>query len=148
MSSMDELDQQLVTLLRHNSRRSISDLAIELSTTRATIRARISKLEKSGDILGYTVVLRSDALEQSVRGIVLIEISGQAADRVVDILSGFSEITAIHTTNGQWDLIAELGAGTLAELDAVLRKFRMIPGISRSETNLLLATPLSTKARL
>ena len=77
MSSMDDLDQQLVTLLRHNGRRSISDLAIELGTTRATVRARISKLEKSGDILGYTVVLRSDAVEQSVRGIVLIEISGQ-----------------------------------------------------------------------
>jgi len=145
---MDQLDQKLVTLLRHNGRRSISDLAIETGTSRATVRARMERLEKSGTILGYTVVLRSDALEQAVRGIVLIEIRGQAADRVVDTLSGFSEVTAVHTTNGKWDLIAEVGADSLADLDAILRKFRLIPGISGSETNLLLATPLSTKAKL
>ncbi len=145
---MDTLDQRLVTLLRHNARRSISDLALELGTTRATVRARMEKLEQSGDILGFTVVLRSDALEQAVRGIVLIEIEGRAADRIVATLSGFSEVTSIHTTNGQWDLIVEVGTQTLADLDAVLRRFRMIAGISRSETNLLLATPLSTKARL
>lgn len=145
---MDVLDQKLITLLRHNARRGISDLALETNTSRATVRARMERFERSGTILGYTVVLRSDAVEQAVRGIVLIEIKGQAADRVVETLSGFSEVTAVHTTNGKWDLIAEVGADSLAELDAILRKFRLIPGISGSETNLLLATPLSTKARL
>jgi DNA-binding Lrp family transcriptional regulator len=148
MGIMDQLDQKLITLLRHNGRRSISDLAEETGTSRATVRARMERLEKSGAVLGYTVVLRSDALEQAVRGIVLIEIKGQAADKVVDTLSGFSEVTAVHTTNGKWDLIAEVGADSLAELDAILRKFRLIPGISGSETNLLLATPMSTRARL
>lgn len=145
---MDTLDQQLITLLRHNGRRSISDLAEELGASRATIRARIEKLENSGDILGYTVVLRSDTVEQPVRGIVLLEIKGQAADKVVRALGGFPQVSAVHTTNGRWDLIVELGTETLADLDAVLRKLRLIPGISGSETSLLLATPISTRARL
>jgi len=145
---MDTLDQKLITLLRHNARRSISDIAEELGASRATIRARIEKLEASGDILGYTVVLRSDAVEQPVRGIVLLEIKGHAADKVVSMLSGFAQVSAVHTTNGRWDLIVELGTETLADLDAVLRRLRLIPGISGSETNLLLATPLSTRARL
>lgn len=148
MIIMDALDQKLITLLRHNARRSISDLAEELGASRATIRARIEKLEAAGDILGYTVVLRSDAVEQPVRGIVLLEIKGQAADKVVSALGGYPQISAVHTTNGRWDLIVELGTETLADLDAVLRKLRLIPGISGSETNLLLATPLSTRARL
>ena len=58
---MDDLDEKLVTLLRHNARRSISDLAIDLGMARATVRARMERLENPGEIIGYTVMLRSDA---------------------------------------------------------------------------------------
>lgn len=145
---MDDLDKGLVTLLRHRGRRSVSDLALDLGVSRATVRARMARLEKSGDIVGYTVILRADAVDQPVRGIMLIEIEGHAADRVIKSLGGFSEVSQIHTTNGRWDLVLELGTETLADLDSVLRKIRLIPGITGSETSLLLATPRSTKAKL
>ncbi len=80
---MDALDERLVTLLRHDARRSVSDLAVDLGVSRATVRARMERLERSGEIIGYTVVLRADAVDQRIRGIMLIEIEGHAADRVV-----------------------------------------------------------------
>jgi DNA-binding Lrp family transcriptional regulator len=145
---MDDLDQRLITLLRHNGRRSVSDLALELDVSRATVRSRMERLERSGDIVGYTVILRADAGSLPVRGIMLIEVEGRAADRVVDVLGGFPEVSAIHTTNGKWDLIVELGAANLSDFDGILRRIRLIPGVIASETNLLLATPRSTRARL
>lgn len=145
---MDDLDQRRITLLRHNGRRSVSDLALELGVSRATVRSRMERLERSGDIVGYTVILRADAVSLPVRGITLIEVEGRAADRVVDALGGFPEVSAIHTTNGKWDLVVELGAASLTDFDAVLRRVRLIPGVIASETNLLLATPRSTRARL
>lgn len=145
---MDTLDTRLLALLRHNARRSISDLAIELGVSRATVRSRIEKLEQAGDILGYTVILRSDAIAMPVRGIMAIEVEGRAADRIVETLGGFPEISAIHTTNGRWDLIVEVGSNSLTEFDAVLRRIRLVSGIGASETNLLLATPRTTRARL
>ncbi len=145
---MDEIDTRLTARLRHNGRQSISALAAELGLSRATVRARIERLERSGTILGYTVILKSDAIEQPVRGIVMIAVEGVAADRVVRSLAGFAEIAAIHTTNGRWDLVVELGTESLADLDAALRRIRLIQGVRDSETNLLLATPRSTRARL
>ncbi len=145
---MDDLDERLITLLRHDGRRSISDLAADLGVSRATARARLAKLERSGDILGYTVILRADAVDQKVRGIMMIEIEGHAADRVIRALGGLPEVSAIHTTNGRWDLVVELGTPTLADFDAVLRRIRLIAGITNSETSLLLATPRSTRAKL
>ncbi|HZH27654.1 MAG TPA: Lrp/AsnC family transcriptional regulator [Azospirillaceae bacterium] len=145
---MDPLDEKLITLLRHDGRRSVSDLALELGVSRATVRTRMERLERSGDILGYTVILRADAVDLPVRGIMLIEIEGHAADRVVRALGGFPEVSAIHTTNGRWDLIVELGASSLTDLDSVLRRIRLIQGVTNSETNLLLATKRSTRARL
>ncbi|MGB3417715.1 MAG: Lrp/AsnC family transcriptional regulator [Mesorhizobium sp.] len=143
---MDALDQKLIALLRHNARRSVSDLAVDLGVSRATIKTRMERLEKSGDIVGYTVILRADAVDQRIRGVMMIEIEGHAADRVVRALGGFSEVSTIHTTNGRWDLVVELGTSGLTEFDAVLRRIRLIPGITGSETSLLLATPRSTKA--
>ena len=145
---MDDLDQHLITLLRHNGRSSIASLAAGLGVSRATVRARMQRLEESGAILGYTVILRADALDLPVRGITLIEIEGHATERVIRGLGGFAEIAALHTTNGRWDLVVEVGAATLPELDAVLRRVRLIPGITASETSLLLATPRSSRARL
>lgn len=148
MIIMDTLDEKLVTLLRHNGRRSISDLAIEAGASRATVRSRIEKMEAEGTIIGYTVILRADAVEAAVRGIMMVEIEGHVTDRVIRTLGGFPEISEIHTTNGRWDLIVELHAATLSDLDAVLRRIRLVPGITGSETSLLLSTPRSTRARL
>lgn len=145
---MDNLDEKLITLLRHNGRRSISDLAIETGASRATIRARMERLEQTGTIIGYTVILRADAVEAAVRGVMMIEIEGHVTDRVIKTLGGFSEISEIHSTNGRWDLIVELSAAALTDFDAILRRIRLVPGITGSETSLILSTPRSTKARL
>ena len=145
---MDSLDRRIITALRHDGRRSISDLAKDLNTTRATVRARLDRLTKAGEIVGFTVILRSDAIEQPVRGLMLIEVGGQGTDAVIRNLSGFSEVSAIHTTNGRWDLVVELATADLIQFDRVLRQIRLIAGVTASETNLLLATPRSTKAKL
>jgi len=148
MAGMDKLDERLITLLRHNGRRSISDLAVETETSRATVRSRIERMENDGTIIGYTVILRADAVEAAIRGIMMIEIEGHVTDRVIRTPGGFPEISEIHTTNGRWDLIVELNAATLSDFDAVLRRIRLVPGITGSETSLLLSTPRSTRARL
>ena len=145
---MDEIDQKLITLLRHDGRRSVSDMAVDLGVSRATVRNRMERLERTGTIIGYTVILRADAVDLPVRGIMMIEIEGHVTERVIKALGGFAEISSIHTTNGRWDLIVELATSTLADFDNVLRRIRLLPGITGSETSLLLATPRSTRAKL
>jgi DNA-binding Lrp family transcriptional regulator len=147
-SLMDSLDQKLVTMLRHDARRSISDLASELGVSRATVRSRMERLEAAGDIIGYTVILRADAVDQAVRGIMMIEIEGHSTARVIKGLGGFPDVSAIHTTNGRWDLVVELSANSLTDFDSILRRIRLLQGITGSETSLLLATPRTTKARI
>ena len=128
---MDAVDQRLISILRHDGRQSISDLALELGVSRSTVRGRLEKLEAGGAIIGYTVVLRADAVSPPVRGLTMIEVEGRMLDRVIDGLVGFPEVGAIHTTNGRWDLVVELSAQSLADLDAVLRRLRQGAGRRR-----------------
>jgi DNA-binding Lrp family transcriptional regulator len=146
--AMDAIDQRLISILRHDGRRSISDLALELGVSRGTVRARLEKLEAGGAIIGYTVVLRADAVSPPVRALAMVEVEGRMLDRVIDSLVGFPDVGAVHTTNGRWDLVVEISAQSLADLDDVLRRLRQAPGVAASETTLLLATPRSARARL
>ncbi len=143
---MDKTDERLIAALRHDARASLSDLAMQLELSRNTVRTRIERLQSRGDILGFTVVLKEDVLRDPVRGLMMIGIEGRGASRITRQLQGLPEVRAVHTTNGRWDLIVELGTETLETLDEALAKIRMFDGVVTSETNLLLATKKDSRA--
>lgn len=140
MSELDETDQALIAALRRDGRASFSDLAGQLGLARATVTARMERLMARGEIQGFTVVTRGDLTAMPVRGLMMIAIEGRGTERIMARLAGLPEVTAVHSTNGRWDLIAEIGTRTLEELDGVLMKVRGFDGVSASETSLLLST--------
>ncbi len=75
-----------------------------------------------------------------MRGLVSVGIEGRGAERITRQLGGLPEVRAIHSTNGRWDLIVEIGTDTLEALDAVLARIRKFEGVATSETSLLLST--------
>ena len=137
---MDDVDQRLLAELRRDGRASLSDLAERLGVSRATVRARMERLTEKGEIAGFTVLTRGDVQAAPVRGLMMIGIEGRGGEKVMARLTGIPAVMAVHSTNGKWDLIAELGTQTLLELDEVIHRIRNIEGVVTSETNLLLST--------
>lgn len=137
---MDDTDRQLLALLRDNARTPVVTLAKKLRVARATVQNRIAKLEQDGTIVGYTVRLKPEAEAHRIRAIMSIRIEGQRAEQVSRLLRGHSNVVALHSTNGRWDLMAELRADTLEAFDQVLNAIRLIEGISSTETSILLST--------
>jgi DNA-binding Lrp family transcriptional regulator len=137
---MDNTDKRLVAHLRQNGRASISELSAALNVTRTTARNRLDRLTEGGEIVGFTVLTRSDVATHPVRGLMMLEISGRSAEKVSRTLTKIPEVQAVHSTNGIWDLIAEIGTETLEQFDKVLTDIRRNDGITKSETNLLLST--------
>jgi len=137
---LDDLDNKLLNALHRDARASLSELAETLGVTRTTVRSRLQRLKQSGEIVGFTVVTRKGVAESPVRGLMMLEIEGRGTERIMSRIASMQQVRAVHSTNGGWDLIAEIGTDTLAELDGVLFQIRRIEGITRSETNLLLST--------
>lgn len=108
-----------------------------------TVRARMDRLVETGVILGFTITLKDGVQKIPIRGMTMLGIEGVGTERIKRTLRGFPEVTAIHATNGKWDLIVETGTQTVEELDIVLGKIRRIQGVRDSETNLLLATQMN-----
>lgn len=139
---LDELDRALLSALREDGRAPVAVLARELRVTRATVTSRIDRLISSGVIVGFTVRVRDEVDPLEIRAVSLIEVEGRDTDTVIRRLRGLPEITALHTTNGGWDLVAELRAASLGDFDRVLGRIRSIDGVVNSETSLLLSSVL------
>ena len=140
VGAVDDLDRRLIGLLRANGRESVVKLAERLGVTRATVNSRIDRLVESGVIIGFSVRVRDVSDPNSVRAIMLIAVEGRSTDQVIRGLRGIPEIGALHTTNGQWDLVAEIICDSLGTFDEVLGIIRGIEGIRDSETSILLSS--------
>ena len=70
----------------------------------------------------------------------MVGVVGKSTSQVIRTLRGIPELTTLHTTNGAWDLVAEIQSPSLSEFDRVLRDVRVIEGVLNSETSLLLSS--------
>lgn len=137
---MDSLDLQLIGLLRTDARATVATLAARLGVSRGTVTNRIARLEDAGVIVGYTVRLRPDAQPNQINAWMSIAVEGNQTRAVIGTLLGEPGVASLHDTNGRWDLLAELRAGTLSELADVLERVRLIKGIGATETSIHLQT--------
>ncbi|CAG9174353.1 Lrp/AsnC family transcriptional regulator [Cupriavidus respiraculi] len=137
---MDDIDRQLLALLRDNARTPATALAKSLRVSRATVQNRIDKLEQAGLIVGYTVRLKPEAEAHRIRAWTTIAVEGNKVGKVLQALRGEPNVQTLHTTNGRWDIIAELRADTLEAFDRTLDRIRLIDGIGATETSILLST--------
>jgi DNA-binding Lrp family transcriptional regulator len=137
---MDDLNHQLIALLRQNARMNVADLAHRLKVSRGTVSNRIRKLEDDQVIVGYTVRLKPEAEPERIRAWMGVLVEGNQTRKVITNLLGEPGVSALHDTNGRWDLLAELEVRSMAELSDVLERVRLISGIRSTETSIHLAS--------
>jgi DNA-binding Lrp family transcriptional regulator len=137
---MDDLDRQLIALLRDDARSTVASLAKKLRVARGTVQNRLAKLEREGTIVGYTVRLKPESEAQRIRAIMTIAVEGNRTQAVLRSLRGEPGVVALHSTNGRWDFVAELSVDSLQEFDRLIARISLYEGVSKSETNLLLTS--------
>ncbi len=136
----DDLDRRIIAHLRTDGRAPLAKLADALGVARGTVQNRLDRLLETGALLGFTVRVREDYDELTIRAVMMIEVTGKSTTQVIHKLRGIAEIRSLHTTNGNWDLVADIQAKSLSDFDRVLREVRMIDGVANSETSLLLSS--------
>jgi DNA-binding Lrp family transcriptional regulator len=87
------------------------EVSIILQVSRGTIQSRLDRLISSDAILGFGVRLREVYGLHALRALMLIEVTVGSTMQVIRQLRGISELLALHTTNGAWDLIVEIQTG-------------------------------------
>jgi DNA-binding Lrp family transcriptional regulator len=139
MGPLDDTDRELIALLRNDGRTPAATLARRLGVSRGTVQNRIDRLLARGVILGFTVRLASEEGAAGVRAMMAIEVRSADTRAVVSALRRMPEVGRVHSTNGRWDLVAEIATADLAALDRALTGIRALKAVANSETSILLS---------
>lgn len=140
MRPLDDLDRRLIFELRQDGRATVSALAQTLHVARGTAQARLDRLLADRVIRRFTIEVGPGAEEDAVRAVTTVQVSGAQAGSVARHLRRMSTVRALHTTNGTWDLVAEITAPNLAVLDATLGEIRSLSAVANTETSILLTS--------
>lgn len=133
-------DQQLLSVLRGNARASTTQLAKILGVSRSTAQKRLERLEAEGVIAGYTVQLSSEYLDQEIKAHVMITVSPRMTADIISQMEKLEGIRAIYSVSGPHDLIAEVAAMSVTDLDGMIDKIIAIEGVERTVSSVILST--------
>lgn len=137
-----DIDRQLLSMLRQDSRQPVTKLAAELGLSRANVYARLNRLEEEGVIQGYTVRLGSDYDRRLIRAQVMIKVQLKQAKATEEALAAIAELSALHAISGEYDMIAVVEAETVSELNELIDRIGALDGVERTTSSILLATKI------
>jgi DNA-binding Lrp family transcriptional regulator len=143
--ALTDKDRELIALLQINAREPVASLARKLKLSRTTVQDRLRRLEQTRIIEGYALRLTDDAAVAGLKAFVTIEVEPRRTPDVIRALTRLPQIDSLHSVSGKFDLIARLSAGSADELDGVLDKIGQVPGVTGTESAIILSTKLARR---
>ncbi|HLR93004.1 MAG TPA: Lrp/AsnC family transcriptional regulator [Jiangellaceae bacterium] len=136
---LDELDVSLLSALREHPRVGAAELARVISVTRATVQARLRRLEQAGVVTGYGPDVDLTAAGFPVQAFVTLEISQGALDDVTATLVEIPNVLEAYATTGSGDVLCRIAAGSHEELQSTLLKLTRSSTLVRSTSVMVLS---------
>jgi Lrp/AsnC family transcriptional regulator of lysine biosynthesis len=130
---LDEVDQQILEILRHDSRTSNIQVAKKVGLTEGTVRNRIRRLIETGIIKRFTVETQAAQAE----AIVLIQTHTRGSREVLRRIRKL--VDRLFETAGEFDVAAYLTADSIAAINALVDKLRRVEGVTSTVTLLKIA---------
>lgn len=139
--NLDEIDQQIVALLRQNARRSFQDIGAHVALSPPAVKRRVDRLEADGVIRGYAAIVSPVAMGWHTQALVAVYCEGRmSAAAVKEAVARHPEVVAAYTVAGEASAILHVYAEDTGHLEQALERVRSAPGIIRTQTQVVLST--------
>jgi DNA-binding Lrp family transcriptional regulator len=135
-----EKDEELLSILRCNARASVSDIARATGVSRTAIQNRLTKLENSGVIKAYSIVLGSEYSNKLISANVSLKVNPNLRQNICIALRKIHNISHIYSISGEFDLLATIQAQTLEKLNEILNMVCSLEGVERTNSSIILDT--------
>lgn len=136
--SVDSTDAKILEFLRNDSRESFVDIGKKLKLSESAIRRRVKNLVGAGIIKKFTIEI-GDA--NSTSAIVLISVdSSMDTTKVSSKLTKLDGVKTVYEITGQYDITVIIRAPNITEINTCIDALRKIPGVSDTNTVIILRT--------
>jgi len=139
---LDNTDVKIINLLRKNSRVGASEIAEKIKLSVSAVIERIKKLESSGVILGYTLILDNSMIGKDVIAMMSVSIDHpKYNDAFEAAVLQEPHITECHYIAGDFDYLLKVITDNTKSLERILNEIKSVPGVSKTKTSIVFSTP-------
>ena len=142
---LDGIDLRLLKALGASPRAGMLALAREVGVARNTAQAHLDRLLESGVITGFGPEVDIRRVGYAVSAFVNLQISQGRGRAVGEALVAVPEVIEAWMTTGPSDLICWMVARDNDHLGELIANLLDIPGVTRTTTSLMLATPIRSR---
>jgi DNA-binding Lrp family transcriptional regulator len=136
---VDQVDRQLLDLLRDDGRLSVNELATRVSISRASAYQRLARLRETGVLRRVTIDVDPKRLGLSVTAFILADIDQHKWRDLAGRLIALPGVEYLGFTTGTFDLVLLVRAPDMETLrDVVLDRLQSMPEIRSTQTSFVL----------
>jgi Lrp/AsnC family leucine-responsive transcriptional regulator len=139
---LDDFDNKIIQALISNARLSVSDLSRHVNLSRNAVTHRMNKLEKSGVIKGYKVIL-GDGLpvNEIVVAIMMVYRKDRMRDtEVIKYATKVPEIVSCYIMSGDYDVILNVQARSHERVHEIWKDVSSLESVDDTHTTFALST--------
>ena len=132
---MDDLDRQILNVLRRDSRTPYTEIAERVGTSEGTVRNRVERLIEEGTIERFTVTTRTGNIKAMIELGVAVDVDTSAvSERVAE----WEAVDFVWQVSGEEDIVLVVDAADTAAVNALITRARELDEVVSTKTRLIL----------
>lgn len=133
---MDEVDKQIINLLREDARAGYGEIGIKVGLSEGAVRKRIKTLSDQGIIRKFTVKV---GIIEGAQAITLLATNpAHPTQEVSKKIQAIINVETVYEVSGEYDIVAVIGGMNITEVNECIEKIRMVEGIVKTNTMIVL----------
>jgi DNA-binding Lrp family transcriptional regulator len=132
---MDELDQQILSILRRDSRTPYTEIAEQVGTSEGTVRNRVERMLEDGIIERFTVATRTGNVKSMIEIGVGVDVDTHA---VSERMAEWTEVDFVWMVSGEADIVLVVDAADTQGVNELITQARELEEVESTKTRLIL----------
>ncbi len=138
---MDTLDYKILSVLKDNSRLTAKNIGAKVNLSTSAVIERIKKLESTGVLKQYTIVLDQKQLGRELMAFIYVRLDHpKYYENFVQVIKGNDSVAECYYIAGDFDFILKVITKADYTLEDVLNSIKSISGVSLTRTSVVLST--------
>jgi DNA-binding Lrp family transcriptional regulator len=134
-AAMDELDREIVSILRQDARTPYTEIAEEVDISEGTVRNRVERLLEEGVIERFTVATRTGNVKAMIEVEVDIDVDTAA---VSEGIAEWEEVDFVWQVSGEEDIVVVVDAADTESVNDLITRARGMEDVMNTKTRLIL----------
>ena len=138
---LDEIDRGILELLQSDCKATLAKVGEQVGLSAPAVVERVKRLEHEGFIEGYHARLNARLLGLDVCAFISVWTThARAMDELTVHIESFEDILECHHVTGDPTLLLKVKTRNTQSLERLISAVRSLPGVERTETNVVLST--------